>query len=615
MAWGVLPTTTAARSAAEEGSVSGHIAVAVFQGHKLVGRRSFEGGIVTVGSAPGCALRFVGVAGVEHSHALVWDDGGVLTIVASAGATIALNGAEVAIARPGPDDLVSIGPLELRFELRDHAAGARAPEVEIDEEPTRIRPKPSDEPVGAQLLDESAELPARTDEEDDDEDDEEEPEEFLEPFSLLEQVTRSSGVAGGELTLQLVATRGGRLTELATIDRAAQYMPAVPTTLARHGLDGNAELSFGRGWTARVRARATGELVARPAGPGLLRFAVGGCAILQNGERALLAFFVRRPRLAPEIGRRGIAGAALRHGAAAAAVHLALGLVLVGLARPGAALSAGEEPSPTEDDTIDLYAYPDAPQQREPPPPVPVPSAAPIPDAHQAAATPVARRQPPAARPTDRGPSSAVAALPGTGFDDALADLERSTGTGVGSLREAIGAIDVAASSGGATPGYRVALPVSALGGPGLGGRRGGGGPLEVPLGGTEGVGRFDVPIPGGTSRVGGLVPDAGAGTGLEPTIDREAVQRVINQHQHEIVRCYERALLGSPGLAGTVRMGWTIAPGGTVAGVRIQRSTLGSSAVTSCISSAIRGWHFPSPHGGPVTVTFPWVLRPAGQQ
>lgn len=594
--------------------MSGHIEVAVFQGHKLVGRRSFEGGIVTVGSAEGCALRFVGVSGIEHSHALVWDDGGVLTIVASAGATIALNGAAVAIARPGPDDLVSIGPLELRFELRDDAARSRAPEVEIDEEPTRIRPKPSGALHGAQLLDESAEPPARTDEDDED-DDEEEEDEFLEPFSLLEQVTRSSGVAGGELTLQLVAIRGGRLTELATIERAAQYMPAVPTTLARHGLDSHAELSFGRGWTARVRARASGDFVARPAGPGLLRFAVGGCAILQNGERTLLAFFVRRPRLAPEIGRRGIARAALRHGAAAAAVHLALGLVLVGLARPETALSAGDEPSPTEDDTIDLYAYPEEPQRREPPPPVPVPSTAPIPAAREAAATPVAPWQSGAARAADRGPSSAVAAPPGTGFDDALADLERSTATGVGSLRDAIGAIDVAASSGGAAPGYRVALPVSALGGPGLGGRRGGGGPLEVPLGGTKGVGRFDVAIPVGTSRVGGLVPDAGGGTGPEPTIDRAAVQRVINQHQHEIVRCYERALLGSPGLAGTVRMGWTIAPGGAVAGVRIQRSTLGSSAVTSCISSAIRGWHFPSPHGGPVTVTFPWVLRPAAQQ
>jgi TonB family protein len=257
--------------------LSARIEVAVFEGHRLIGRRSFDGGIVTVGSAPGCALRFVGVAGIAHSHALLWDDGGALTIVASAGASIALNGEVVSMARPGPEDIVSIGPLDLRFERRDGTEVAEpeagVPEVEEreDDEPTCVRTR------------------------DDGDDDVEEG--FLEPFSLLEQVTRSSGVTGGELTLQLVATRGGRL-----------------------------------------------------------------------------------------------------------------------------------------------------------------------------------------------------------------------------------------------------------------------------------------------------------------------------NQHQHEIVRCYERALLGSRGLAGTVRMGWTIAPGGGVAAVRIQRSTVGSSAVTACISSAIRGWHFPSPRGGSVTVTFPWVFRPAAQ-
>lgn len=570
--------------------MSARIEVAVFEGHRLVGRRSFDGGIVTVGSAPGCALRFVGVAGVAHSHALLWDDGGALTIVASAGASIALNGAVVSMARPGPEDIVSIGPLDLRFERRDGAAHD-LPEIDPaeDDEPTCVRTR-------------------------DDEDDDAE-EGFLEPFSLLEQVTRSPGVTGGELTLQLVATRGGRLTELATIDRATQHMPAVPEALARHCVDGTAELSFGRGWSARVRARAEGELVERPAGPGLLRFAVGGCAVLQGQDRTLLAFFVRRPRLAPEIGRRGLARAALRHGAAAAAVHLALGLVLVSVARPETALSAGSEPTPPEDDgIIDLFAYPPEDPVRAPPPPVAAAAPAPAAPGTADTTTNEPRRAPSSAQSGERRSPDAGRPTTATGYDAALDELERGTTAG-GSLREAIGAIDVAVSSGGATPGFRVALPVSAIGGPGLGGRRGGAGPIEVPLGGTKGVGRFDAPVPGGTDTVGGLVRDPGGAPGPRPEIDRAAVQRVINQHQHEVVRCYERALLGSPGLAGTVRMGWTIAPGGGVSAVRIQRSTVGNPAVTACIAAAIRGWRFPSPQGGPVTVTFPWVLRPAGQQ
>jgi Ca-activated chloride channel family protein len=394
-----------------------------------------------------------------------------------------------------------------------------------------------------------------------------------------------------------------------------QYMPALPRTLARHEIDGTAELSFGRGWSARTRPRATGELVERPDGPGLLRFAVGGCAVLQSGDRTVLAFFIRRPRLGPEIGQRGLAISALRHGAAAMGVHLALGLVLVAAVTPEAAMSAGNEPMPPSDDVIDLYAVPPDPEPA--PPPVeaareatPLPAnrpTAPTPGMHPArgSASPGPAHSTPSSSPREASPN------------DALEQLEQSltASPAAGSLREALGAIDVAPSSGGATPGYRLALPVSAI--PGLGlGRRGGegpGGPLEVPMGNTKGAGRFGPPIPGDPG-VRSLVTDPGTPRGEGPTIDRAAVQRVINQHQHEIVRCYERALLSTPGLSGTVRMSWVIAPGGRVSSVSVTRSTLGNSGVSACMSAAIRRWQFPSPNGGPVTINFPWVVRPATQ-
>ena len=607
--------------------MSVRIEVAVYREHELIGRRSFEGGIVTVGSAPGCSLRFVGVEGVAHSHALVWDDGGVLTIVPSAGADIALNGVAAPIARPGPDDLVSVGPLDLRFERRDDDAVTASPLAslagpdELDSETTSVHER-------SRRPDDSATLPgtpppagpgrhAAGGDEDEEEDDDEG---FIEPFSLLDHVARSPGVTGGELTLQLVTTRAGRLTELATIDPGTQYMPALPQTLARVTSDGTAELSIGRDWSARARTRAGGAFVQRPAGAQLVRFALGGCAVLQRGDRTILAFFVRRPRLAPEIGRRGLARAAMRHGAAALAVHVAIGLVLFAFARPDAALSAPVERQPGVDDSHDLFPYPQNDPSRAPPPPEhPVAATDGAAEASPRPVTETVRPVPPSRTPPGRHAADSAAPT-GTGLDAALADLERAStiGSATGSLRDALGSVDVAASSGGSSASFRLTGPITLPpGGVGLGGgRRGGGGQIEVDgvLGGSRGVGQFDAPRPGRGDRVAGLVRSAGGARVSDPTIDRAAVQRVINAHQHQIVRCYERALLGAPALAGTVQMAWSIAPGGAVASVRIQRSTLASPVVTTCMSTAIRGWRFPAPVGGPVTVTFPWVLRPAGQ-
>ena len=45
-----------------------------------------------------------------------------------------------------------------------------------------------------------------------------------------------------------------------------------------------------------------------------------------------------------------------------------------------------------------------------------------------------------------------------------------------------------------------------------------------------------------------------------------------------------------------------------------LQSSTLNEPSVESCIVAAIRGWQFPAPAGGgPVIVSYPFLLTPAG--
>jgi TonB family protein len=200
-----------------------------------------------------------------------------------------------------------------------------------------------------------------------------------------------------------------------------------------------------------------------------------------------------------------------------------------------------------------------------------------------------------------------------------MAALEAmSSSSSSSTLREAIGSIDAAASSGGASAVFRVAGPVGQLpGGAVRIGRAGGGGggPIEtrdlnqVTKGGAiGGVGPVQ-----GTRNVRGRVSGAGSRLGGQGTIDRAAVQRVILSHQGQIAACYERALLRDPALAGRVVMAWSITPSGGVGNVSVGQSSLSNSAVTSCISAAIRGWRFPQPQGGSVTVTFPYVFRPVG--
>lgn len=131
---------------------------------------------------------------------------------------------------------------------------------------------------------------------------------------------------------------------------------------------------------------------------------------------------------------------------------------------------------------------------------------------------------------------------------------------------------------------------------------RGGGGIGAL---GAGGVGR---------GSVGGTVTRATARqVGVQGSIDREAVAKVVNSHLQEVRACYERALLKEPGLAGKVVLEWTIATNGRVAAAKTKTSTLRNSAVESCILSNLKGWTFPLPKGGVVIVSYPFMFNSVG--
>jgi hypothetical protein len=92
----------------------------------------------------------------------------------------------------------------------------------------------------------------------------------------------------------------------------------------------------------------------------------------------------------------------------------------------------------------------------------------------------------------------------------------------------------------------------------------------------------------------------------LDPAIIRRYIKRNIQRIQY----CYERELLHSPALTGTVSTQFVIGPTGQVAGAT---ATGVDPAVSSCVAGVIRGIEFPRPVSGTVQVRYPIAFRPAG--
>ena len=124
-------------------------------------------------------------------------------------------------------------------------------------------------------------------------------------------------------------------------------------------------------------------------------------------------------------------------------------------------------------------------------------------------------------------------------------------------------------------------------------------------------VGKLDVKP--GTGAVRARVSAVPAGVSGEGHLDRGAIQKVVNAHLYQVQGCYERQLAGNPNLAGKATFQWTISPSGGVAGVRVAGASIASVEVMSCIQGAIRGWSFPKPEGGSVTVTYPFAFSTFG--
>jgi TonB family protein len=111
-----------------------------------------------------------------------------------------------------------------------------------------------------------------------------------------------------------------------------------------------------------------------------------------------------------------------------------------------------------------------------------------------------------------------------------------------------------------------------------------------------------------GTSDAGVL---DGPGLNVSGGLDAESVRRVIQSNRSRIRTCYERALLGQPGLSGRISYSWRISPTGAVSTAEVVKSTVGSTSLEGCILEVIKQMSFPRAENGQATqVTYPYIFK-----
>lgn len=145
--------------------------------------------------------------------------------------------------------------------------------------------------------------------------------------------------------------------------------------------------------------------------------------------------------------------------------------------------------------------------------------------------------------------------------------------------------------------------------------------------GGAEGVGTTETIDEG---KVGGVArgkvkkvkvereetrttPKASISTGAADveggTLDPNAISSVVRRRLAAVKQCYERQLNRNPDLRGKITVRFTIGATGAVVDISVEANTMGDDEVAQCIVGRMRGWRFPKPEGGSVTVSYPFIF------
>jgi hypothetical protein len=83
-----------------------------------------------------------------------------------------------------------------------------------------------------------------------------------------------------------------------------------------------------------------------------------------------------------------------------------------------------------------------------------------------------------------------------------------------------------------------------------------------------------------------------------------------MRQSQSRFRYCYERELLKSPALAGTITLRFHLDGQGIVTRASVAKTTMNNGRVESCVIKQLRSLHFPAPSSGSADISYPLVFQ-----
>ena len=105
-----------------------------------------------------------------------------------------------------------------------------------------------------------------------------------------------------------------------------------------------------------------------------------------------------------------------------------------------------------------------------------------------------------------------------------------------------------------------------------------------------------------------------GCGGGLTRTPDkyRDDTQAVLDQKAGDLKACYDGALKGAAGAAGTVVVHFTVAKEtGTITDAKVDAASTAPDAVKACVTGALNGLKVAPPDSNDGDATFTWQFTP----
>ncbi len=106
--------------------------------------------------------------------------------------------------------------------------------------------------------------------------------------------------------------------------------------------------------------------------------------------------------------------------------------------------------------------------------------------------------------------------------------------------------------------------------------------------------------------------PTPGVGDGDSALQDQQAIRYRVVSYLYGIRQCYQKELKAKPGLAGLMRVAFTVSKDGRAQDIKVVSSTMRRPSLNTCMATAIKGIYFARPSGGKaVKISYPFEFKP----